>query len=316
MGLFLGDSEPSKIFVWDTEVSKVFVWDTLVRPELPYLCFTALQDNSTVQLSKNWSPTSVTLETSTNWSTWSDYTFWTVITLANVGDKVFFRNKSETPTGFSTRSSNYYKFVMSWKIAASWDVNFLLCKESTDTITSDYCFEMLFSGCTSLTTAPELSATTLRQYCYDQMFYWCTALVSAPVVLPATNLIWNCYRYMFRNCTSLKTAPSISATTSNTQGSHCSWMFYGCSSLTYLPRLYITTMRASIYNEMFRNCSSLKLSATQTWDYTQPYRIPDSWTWTTASSWNAYMFSGTWWTWAAPPTIDTTYYVHKDNTIV
>lgn len=32
MGLFLWDSEPSKIFVGDTPISKVFVWDTQVRP--------------------------------------------------------------------------------------------------------------------------------------------------------------------------------------------------------------------------------------------------------------------------------------------
>ncbi len=32
MGLFLWDSEPSKIFVGDTPISKVFLWDTQVRP--------------------------------------------------------------------------------------------------------------------------------------------------------------------------------------------------------------------------------------------------------------------------------------------
>ena len=32
MGLFLWDSEPSKIFVGDTAISKVFLWDAQVRP--------------------------------------------------------------------------------------------------------------------------------------------------------------------------------------------------------------------------------------------------------------------------------------------
>ena len=32
MGLFVWDSEPSKIFVGDTAISKVFLWDTQVRP--------------------------------------------------------------------------------------------------------------------------------------------------------------------------------------------------------------------------------------------------------------------------------------------
>jgi hypothetical protein len=34
----------------------------------------------------------------------------------------------------------------------------------------------MFSGCTSLTTAPELPATTLVDSCYTQMFYGCTKL--------------------------------------------------------------------------------------------------------------------------------------------
>ena len=32
MGLFVWDSQPSKIFVGDTSISKVFLWDTQVRP--------------------------------------------------------------------------------------------------------------------------------------------------------------------------------------------------------------------------------------------------------------------------------------------
>ena len=40
-----------------------------------YLCFTANTAGSTVQLWKNWSPTPVTLETSTDWENWSTYTF-------------------------------------------------------------------------------------------------------------------------------------------------------------------------------------------------------------------------------------------------
>jgi hypothetical protein len=34
----------------------------------------------------------------------------------------------------------------------------------------------MFEGCTSLTTAPELPATTLASYCYDSMFYGCSKL--------------------------------------------------------------------------------------------------------------------------------------------
>lgn len=315
MGLFLWDSEPSKIFVWDTPISKVFLWDTQVRPELPYLCFTAQQANSTLSLNKNGNPTNVSLETSSDWRTWSDYTFWTTITLVKVWSKIYWRNKSETPTSFGTSSGNYYQFAMTWLIAASWDINYLLCSGSTDTLLSNYCFNALFSWCTSLTSAPELLATTLTQYCYRTMFYGCSNLTTAPSILPANTVANQCFYRMFNNCTALVTVPSISATSASGSGNFRD-MFYWCSSLTYLPKLYITTMVASIYEEMFRNCSSIKLSSTQTWDYTQPYRIPVEWTWTTASSWNTYMFNGTGWTFASPPAINTTYYVHKDNTIV
>ena len=34
----------------------------------------------------------------------------------------------------------------------------------------------MFQGCTSLTTAPELPATTLEKYCYHYMFYGCAKL--------------------------------------------------------------------------------------------------------------------------------------------
>jgi hypothetical protein len=34
----------------------------------------------------------------------------------------------------------------------------------------------MFYGCTSLTTAPALPATTLANYCYYYMFYGCTSL--------------------------------------------------------------------------------------------------------------------------------------------
>ena len=44
----------------------------------------------------------------------------------------------------------------------------------------------MFSGCTSLTTAPELPAKTLAEYCYQLMFRGCTSLSS--VTMLATNV--------------------------------------------------------------------------------------------------------------------------------
>ena len=60
----------------------------------------------------------------------------------------------------------------------------------------------MFQGCTSLTQAPELPATTLARGCYVGMFQGCTSLTQAPE-LPATTLAEGCYYKMFSDCTNL-----------------------------------------------------------------------------------------------------------------
>ena len=60
----------------------------------------------------------------------------------------------------------------------------------------------MFSGCTSLTTAPELPINSLAPTCYNYMFAGCTSLTQAPE-LPATELQSFCYASMFAGCISL-----------------------------------------------------------------------------------------------------------------
>lgn len=175
--------------------------------KIDYLCFTANAANSSVKLVKNGSPTTVTLETSTDGSTWSTYTIWDTITLANIWDKVYWRNTSETTTEFSSADSIYYYFVMSGSINAGWDIWYLINKNSTDTLTHTYIFKGLFTNCTSLATPPKLPATTLTSRCYKSMFYGCTDLDTLPE-LPAITLANYCYQQMFIWCSKIK----ISAT--------------------------------------------------------------------------------------------------------
>ena len=80
-------------------------------------------------------------------------------------------------------------------------------------------------GCTSLTQAPELPATTLTEFCYCGMFNGCTSLEIAPF-LPATVLVDNCYSSMFYGCTSLKRIKMNASS-----GEFGAGMFYGCTSL-------------------------------------------------------------------------------------
>ena len=281
--------------IWDIQINGTTItstpvtlddWDVISVAFSPLgcLCFTANTAGSTVKLKKVNSPASVTLETSTDKINWATYTIWTTITLANVWDKVYWRNTSTTDTLFNTSVNNYYRFVMTWSIAWSWDINYLLNKNGTTTI-SDYCYYSIFRWCTSLTTAPVLPATTLASHCYHSMFSNCSALISAPT-LPATTSAQSCYDEMF------------------------SW----CSNLTTLPALPATTLASECYYYMFYNCTKIKLSETQTWEYQTEYRIPTTWTWTTGSNSLSDMFIDTGWTFTGTPTINTTYYT--SNTVV
>ena len=143
---------------------------------------------------------------------------------------------------------------------------------------ADGCYTSMFTGCTSLTTAPELPATTLARYCYNSMFNDCTSLTTAPE-LPATTLASNCYIQMFQGCTSLTTAPELPATT---LANYCyNQMFYGCSKLNYIKALFTTTP-SSTYTYMWvkgvaSNGTFVK-NANATWDVTGNNGIPNGWT--------------------------------------
>lgn len=93
----------------------------------------------------------------------------------------------------------------------------------------------MFSGCTSLTTAPELPAETLAAECYLGMFYGCTSLTTAPE-LKATTLAEHCCDSMFFGCTSLTIAPELKATTLDGEACYES-IFNGCTSLHYVKCL-------------------------------------------------------------------------------
>ncbi|MCQ2975723.1 MAG: bacterial Ig-like domain-containing protein, partial [Bacteroidales bacterium] len=117
-----------------------------------------------------------------------------------------------------------------------------------------WCYRNMFSSCSSLTTAPELPATQLADFCYSDMFSSCSSLTTAPE-LPATQLADFCYSDMFSSCSSLTTAPELPATQ---LADWCySGMFSSCSFLTTAPELPATQLAGYCYDHMFYNCSSL-----------------------------------------------------------
>ena len=222
------------------------------------LCFTAQKAGSTVKLTKSGSAPDVNLQTSTDGNSWTPYTVEDVITLANVDDKVYFKAVGSN-SAMGSSQSNYNKFEMTGKIAASGNINSLLeeDKQTARTISlagKNYCYYNMFRDCYSLTSTPVLPATTLAERCYNNMFRNCTSLTQAPE-LPATTLAERCYDSMFSQCTSLTTAPELPATT---LASECySYMFYLCTSLTQAPALPATTLARQCYSGMFKDCTSL-----------------------------------------------------------
>lgn len=74
-------------------------------------------------------------------------------------------------------SSNVKWSIIGANIACNGDIDLLLdystVKSEKRPAMADYCYSYMFEGCTSLTTAPALPATTLASNCYYRMFYSC-----------------------------------------------------------------------------------------------------------------------------------------------
>ena len=230
--------------------------NTNIKPKLTELCFTAEQANSSVKLQKYGSVSGFNgLEYKLNDGNWTSYEIDSTIGLTNVGDKVYMRAVADGNSRMGTDYSNYHKFVMSGKIAASGNINTLLNPNVDVSLEGkDYCYFRMFYNCSSLTQSPALPATTLASRCYFHMFNGCTSLKSAPE-LPATTLASDCYNNMFSDCSSLTQAPELPATT---LANSCYYdMFSGCSSLTQAPELPATTLASYCYSYMFYECTSL-----------------------------------------------------------
>ena len=217
-----------------------------------YLTFTAEEDGSTFGIvnQRNNPDVQYSLD---GGETWTALAAGDTITLAHKGDKALLRG--DNPEGFSKDYEIYSSFTMTGKIAASGSVMSLIDNTGeTLVVPAAACFCKLFYGCTSLTQAPELPATTLAGDCYLGMFRGCTSLTQAPE-LPATTLSDGCYAGMFQDCTSLTQAPELPATSLS---NNCyNLMFRGCTSLTQAPELPATTLADGCYYFMFSGCTNL-----------------------------------------------------------
>ena len=79
-----------------------------------------------------------------------------------------------------TTSSSVKWSIIGTNIACNGDIDLLLdystVKSGNRPAMASYCYNSMFQGCTSLTAAPSLPATTLANNCYNSMFYLCTKI--------------------------------------------------------------------------------------------------------------------------------------------
>ena len=121
------------------------------------------------------------------------------------------RLRGTNPNGTANHSADYstITFTKDAPVACTGDIRTLLDWNNYNTVeTQNARFCYLFSGCSVLTSAPELPAETLADYCYLRMFEECTNLTSAPE-LPAETLANCCYHEMFWGCTKLSTVTML-----------------------------------------------------------------------------------------------------------
>ena len=221
----------------------------------PYVTFKAEQPQ-TFKMTEINGYTISGLEYSVNFREWKTVVAYKKVTFGGTNGDLRLRgtNTKGTASAFNSYSTITFNDP-NVKVACTGDIRTLLNWKSYSTVdTQNARFCNLFYGCTALTSAPDLPATTLANECYYGMFTDCTSLASAPE-LKATTLKDKCYNRMFFNCTSLTSAPELKATTLATEC--CYYMFYGCTSLASAPKLPATKLADFCYRQMFYGCTSL-----------------------------------------------------------
>ena len=220
----------------------------------PYLTFTADQSQTFKVSTKPSYTLDESIQYSLNGGVWTKLDVGTEITFGGDNGALRLRGKS---SGGTASSGSQYAFISfgdsKVKVTCSGDIRTLVDYDNYVTVsTANARFCYLFRDCASLTTAPELPATTLADYCYKSMFSNCAGLTTAPE-LPATTLADRCYDYMFYKCAGLTTAPELPATT---LADYCySSMFQNCASLTTAPELPVMTLAEGCYQQMFQSTS-------------------------------------------------------------
>lgn len=266
----IGNNSIENILVGDTQVDRVYlgvdiVWEHSQPSVRNYLKFTALESGTfslnlpPVVNADRMTSVSYSLDNGATWiTTINDNTNITITTpTIAAGDSVLWKGTGVV-MAYHYNAGNFSNFSSTGSFSASGNIMSLLFENTFENEkvlpNQRYTFLKLFTGCTGMTTPPQLPATTLRNGCYSNMFSGCTSLTSMPT-LPATILADGCYESMFNGCSSLTNATDLIATSTS---ANCYYeMFAGCTSLVIAPKIKARTFYSGSCYMMFNGCSSL-----------------------------------------------------------
>ena len=201
-----------------------------------YLTIEALEDGLTASLSVN--ACEYCVDGDGNWKTLSAGTATESI---NTGQTLSFRgnltpNSSKGVGTFTiNKKCNLKGNCMSMLFGDNAANNYSLSGKN-------YAFYKLFYGCSNIVNISSnfLPATTLAYSCYQYMFYGCISLTTAPE-LPATTLATYCYCSMFYNCIKINYIKMIAT---NISALNClkDWVFGVSSTGTFVKNAAMTSL--------------------------------------------------------------------------
>lgn len=242
---------PKGTFFCDAGTKRIFSphaiplgWNVEEIDDSP-LCFTADIAGSKLSLDRVGDIEDLEIQTSTDGSTWTTYEYGTVITLANVGDKVYFRSTSRKPGNVLYKSAtDYYRFKRynnNHRVSISGNLFTLLRLYGTYVPDSDatnvfYSLFNSFKIIQKVLLPKDLDATFNHSFYRTNMNTSITSVVLDYKKAKFTNL---CFYECFRECRNL-TSATIKIR-SNQLSSRCfQRMFSGSSNLSRIE-VYFTT---------------------------------------------------------------------------
>ena len=214
-----------------------------------YVTFTAEAEQKFKMTTKKYTISG--LQYSVNGGDWKDVEAGTEVPFGGTNGNLRLRGTNTNGTASGLNAYSTITFTNDVNVTCTGDIRTLLDWRNYSTVdTQKAKFCNLFRGCTSLTDAPELKATTLADYCYSNMFFGCKSLTAAPE-LKATTLADGCYYIMFYGCTKLSTVTMLAPSDQISKASNCcyKWLYNAGTDETVTSRT-LKVMDADAYTAL------------------------------------------------------------------